>query len=76
MLIFLGIVLILIGFGILIQSRPDKSRQIERGEGEEGKVKGKEVQGGAVVMIGPIPIVVCSDPKAALMIMMVVLSSC
>ncbi len=53
----------------------------ERGakEGKEGKAEGSDeektvkVKGGAVVMIGPLPIVVGSDPRTALVMMILAL---
>ena len=35
----------------------------------EEEAKGKNFRGGAVVMLGPIPILVGSDPKSALLMM-------
>ncbi len=43
----------------------------ERSEGFEGSTK---IKGGAVVMIGPIPLVIGSDPRTALLLMLLALA--
>ena len=37
------------------------------------EAKGKNIGGGAVVMIGPIPVLVGSDPKTALLMILIAL---
>jgi uncharacterized protein (TIGR00304 family) len=74
MLMIVGIVLILIGFLMLILPQASEKRGTnDHLEDAEEKVKGKNIRGGAVVMIGPIPILVGSDPKTALLMMLIAL---
>lgn len=54
--ILIGILLISIGFALLLLPEEDQTH-------EEG------IRGGAVVMVGPIPIVIGSDTRSALILM-------
>lgn len=96
LLLFLGVVLILIGFLMLIWPRRkqndaqgarrlDHDHEIQGQEPRRWRTETEEtendekrektcVKGGAVVMIGPIPIVIGSDPKIALFMMIIALT--
>lgn len=62
-LIFVGIILILMGFTIIFLALFLSFLQSLKKSGQ-GEVK-SEKHGGAVVMIGPIPVILASDPKTA-----------
>ncbi len=49
----------------------EKRGTSDRLEDVEIEAKGKNIRGGAVVMIGPIPVLVGSDPKTALLMMLI-----
>ncbi len=51
--------------------RHDRSESPEKSDGCEGSSK---IKGGAVVMIGPIPLVVGSDPRTALLLMLLAMA--
>jgi uncharacterized protein (TIGR00304 family) len=65
MLIFLGLLL------LLWPQRNEKNRYFPNSGEEEKHAK---MRGGGVVMLGPIPIVVGSDPKTALLMMALALA--
>jgi uncharacterized protein (TIGR00304 family) len=78
LLLIVGLALILIGTMLLIL--PEKttreegdSKEDSRGDGRE-KERASTIKGGAVVMIGPIPLVVGSDSRTALLMMLVALA--
>ena len=74
MLMIVGIVLILIGFLMLILPQASEKRGTNNHlEDVEEEARGKNIRGGAVVMLGPIPILVGSDPKTALLMMLIAL---
>jgi len=60
-LVMLGIVLIMLGFLLLVIETMHSVYEIEYNE--------KKIEGGGVVLIGPIPIVFGSDKKYALIAM-------
>ncbi len=77
LLLIIGLALILIGTVLLIL--PEKrakgvgdSREDSR-EDNSGD-KSAKIKGGAVVMIGPIPLVVGSDSRTALLMMLIALA--
>ncbi|HSD58880.1 MAG TPA: DUF131 domain-containing protein [Methanotrichaceae archaeon] len=70
LLLVIGLALILLGTMLLIL--PEK-RTREEGY-NRGDEKAERIKGGAVVMIGPIPIVVGSDSRTALLMMLVALA--
>jgi len=74
MLMVVGIVLIFIGFLMFILPQAgEKKESSDPLEEPEVEAKGKKIRGGAVVMTGPIPILVGSDPKTALLMMLIAL---
>jgi uncharacterized protein (TIGR00304 family) len=74
MLMAVGLALIFIGFLILIWSPEYKGRRAQHNlEYVEEDAKSKKIRGGAVIMIGPVPIVLGSDPKIALLMMLIAL---
>ncbi|MEM2940128.1 MAG: DUF131 domain-containing protein [Thermoproteota archaeon] len=67
-MVLVGMLLILLGFlMIFLAILLSFLRILKRSEKEEFKV---EKHGGAVVMIGPLPIVLASDPKTAKVLIM------
>lgn len=52
-------------------NRPEKGEKGEKAERSESPTK---IKGGAVIMIGPIPLVVGSDPRTALLLMLLALA--
>ena len=79
-LFFLGSIMIVLGFTLLFlpsQSKEKKEKldQNQMGHGQAGIPEEKaEVKGGAVIMLGPIPIIVGSDSKTVLLIMLLSLA--
>jgi uncharacterized protein (TIGR00304 family) len=74
MLVIVGIVLIFIGFMMLISPQVSEKRGTnDHLKDVEEEARGKNIRGGAVVMLGPIPILVGSDPKSALLMMLIAL---
>jgi uncharacterized protein (TIGR00304 family) len=75
-LALLGLSLIL--FGIWMLSRPARERTYAEGSpprsAEEKREKAR-VKGGAMVMIGPIPILVGSDSSTALLLMLMAIGA-
>jgi uncharacterized protein (TIGR00304 family) len=72
-LALLGLSLILLGMLILRSPAEEKTYAVDANQGRPDlKEKRTEVKGGAVVMIGPIPIVVGSDSRTALLLMLMV----
>ncbi len=71
LLLIIGLALILLGTMLLIL--PEK-RTREEGDSSRGDEKASMIKGGAVVMIGPIPLVVGSDSRTALLMMLVALA--
>ena len=75
MLMVVGLSLILFGFLILIWPPEDQGRKAQHNlEYVEQDAKGKKIGGGAVVMIGPVPIVLGSDHETALMMIIALLA--
>jgi uncharacterized protein (TIGR00304 family) len=78
LLFFLGIILIILGLAIMFSPMvsPKPVQEIEekddRGEPKTSEYKHK-VKGGAIIMIGPLPIVVGSDSKTASFLMILAL---
>ncbi len=83
LLLIIGLALIVIGTAILLwpEKRSDK-KMSDKGFGNkeesnkersdmENKEEGVEIKGGAVVMIGPIPLVMGSDYRIALLMMLI-----
>ncbi len=73
-LLLVGTLLILLGFAIVFLTIVlSFLRLMRRGERKEAE---SEKHGGAVIMIGPIPLVLASDPKTAkvLIILAIVLT--
>ena len=69
-----GIVLIFIGFMMLISPQVSEKRGTnDHLKDVEEEAKGKNIRGGAVVMLGPIPILVGSDPKSAFLMVLIAL---
>jgi uncharacterized protein (TIGR00304 family) len=74
MLMVVGLSLIFFGFLILIWPPEDQGRKAQHNlEYVEQDAKGKKIRGRAVVMIGPIPVVLGSDYETALMMMIIAL---
>jgi len=70
LLLIIGLALILLGTMLLILP---EERTREEGD-SRGDEKASMIKGGAVVMIGPIPLVVGSDSRIALLMMLVALA--
>jgi uncharacterized protein (TIGR00304 family) len=71
-LMIVGSILILIGFMVLIQEHKDEKTQVhDDSVGLSQRSKNKDSSCGAVVMVGPIPIVVGSDKKTAIIMMVI-----
>ncbi len=68
-LLITGLALILIGAALLIL--PEKRT---KGEVDSRGDKSAKIKGGVVVMIGPIPLVVGSDSRTALLMMLIALA--
>ncbi|VVB63153.1 Uncharacterised protein [uncultured archaeon] len=74
MLMVVGIVLIFIGFLMFILPQAGEKRGTnDHLEDVEEEAKGENIRGGAVVMIGPIPVLAGSNPKTALLMMLIAL---
>jgi uncharacterized protein (TIGR00304 family) len=72
LLMFLG--LLLIAAGLLVMFMPHKEPEGGELTDQEGPKAGAEIKGGAVIMIGPIPLVIGSDSKTALVMMLMALA--
>ncbi len=68
----LGIFLIIMGMLLLIAESLLSDRM--KYPAEEGEMEGRSVRGGAVVMIGPLPIVIGSDQRVAGSLMILALA--
>ncbi len=83
LLLIIGLALIFMGTAILLWSENgsdkrmsnkgigDKEESNKERPGIENKGEGAEIKGGAVVMIGPIPLVMGSDYRIALLMMLI-----
>lgn len=69
LILIIGLALIFIGTVLLIL--PEKRIEEEGDSREDGRTR---IKGGAVVMIGPIPLVVGSDSRTALLMMLAALA--
>ncbi len=70
LLLITGLALILIGAALLILPEKRTKGEVDsRGDETSSRIKG-----GAVVMIGPIPLVVGSDSRTALLMMLIALA--
>jgi uncharacterized protein (TIGR00304 family) len=56
------------------RGRITETQETKENSGKSDETKHTRVRGGAVVMIGPIPIAIGSDPKIALFIMIIALA--
>jgi uncharacterized protein (TIGR00304 family) len=80
LLFFLGIILIFLGLAIMFSPMGSPKIIQEMNKAQDNKDESKisedkhEVRGGAIIMIGPIPIVMGSDSKTALLLMMLALT--
>jgi uncharacterized protein (TIGR00304 family) len=72
LLMFLGLALIAAGIFVLFSSR--KKLQNEDLIAQIEPEKDVQIKGGAIIMIGPIPIVMGSDSKTALIMMLMALA--
>ncbi len=72
MLMALGLIMISIGLIILLWPEGKKGDHSEDRRNE--KAERTEVKGGAVIMIGPIPIVAGSDQRITLLLMLIALA--
>ncbi len=72
MLMAIGIALILIGLIALLW--PEGHTGTDQKDQPEESGKRAKVQGGAIIMIGPIPIVVGTDYRIALIMMLIALA--
>jgi uncharacterized protein (TIGR00304 family) len=72
LLMFLG--LLLIAAGLLVMFMPHKEPEFGELTALEGQKTDAELKGGAVIMIGPIPLVMGSDLKTALLMMLMALA--
>lgn len=82
LLLIIGLALIFMGTAILLWPKNESDKKMsEKGIGDkeesnkerpgiENKEEGGEIKGGAVVMIGPIPLVMGSDHRTALLMML------
>ncbi len=78
LLLIIGLALILIGTVLLILPKnvakgEGNSREDSR-ENNRRNEKSVKIKGGAVVMMGPIPLVVGSDSRTALLMMLIALA--
>jgi uncharacterized protein (TIGR00304 family) len=71
-LMFLG--LLLISAGLLMLFLPQKKPAGEDLAAQRGLEMDAQIKGGAVIMIGPIPLVMGSDSKTALTMMLIALA--
>lgn len=71
-LMFLG--LLLISAGLLMLFLPQKKSAREDLAAQRGLEMDAQIKGGAVIMIGPIPLVMGSDSKTALIMMLIALA--
>jgi uncharacterized protein (TIGR00304 family) len=58
---------------LILSRRVKREGPIITLEDVEEEAKGKNIRGGTVALIGPIPILVGSDPKTALLMMLIAL---
>jgi len=73
LLLIIGLALILIGTVLLIL--PEKrAKGVGDSREDNSGDKSAKIKGGAVVMIGPIPLVVGSDSRTALLMMLIALA--
>ena len=79
-LLFLGIILIILGLAIMFSPIGSPKIIQETDEAKDSKDEpivsedNHKVKGGAIIMIGPIPIVMSSDSKTALLLMLLALT--
>ena len=69
MLLMLGIFAILIGTLVLLWPKNWKNERSYQREDLDGEKPHADLKGGAVIMIGPIPIVMGSDPRMGVLMM-------
>lgn len=72
LLMFFG--LLLIAFGLMVLFSSQKKSQREDLAAKKEPEKDAQIKGGAIIMIGPIPIIVGSDSKTALIMMLIALA--
>jgi len=70
--LLMGLMLIILGIlALLWPQRKEKDHHFVNSDKDEEHTK---IRGGSVVMLGPLPIVVGSDPKIALLMMVIALA--
>jgi uncharacterized protein (TIGR00304 family) len=72
LLMFFGLLLIVAGLIVLFSSQ--KKPHVDDLAAQKEPEKDIQIKGGAVIMIGPIPIVMGSDSKTALIMMLIALA--
>lgn len=74
-MILLAIGLIMIGAGVIILLWPEGKKDEQYEEDRQNENAGRtEVKGGAIIMIGPIPIVMGSDYRITILLMLIALA--
>jgi len=79
-ILLVGIALIIMGLFLLFLPGKEKNRRPAGDLGQQEQEQKRQTQlsaktrGGGVIMIGPIPIIWGSDPKTALLIMIIALA--
>ena len=74
-LMAVGLILIVIGIGLIALRWPKgKKNETPQEYRQNGNIGREKVQGGAIVMIGPIPIVIGSDYRITILLMLIALT--
>ena len=73
-MMLMAIGLIMISIGLIILLRPEGKKDEPYKESRQKENAGKtKVKGGAIIMIGPIPIVIGSDRRTTILLMLIAL---
>lgn len=73
-MLLLGILMIIAGIVLLMVESMHEQRYEERGETTMPPDRRGEIRGGAVVMIGPLPLIISSDQRTAAILMVLAIS--
>ena len=73
MLMAIGLIMIAIGLIMLLMPEDKKDEQYKEDQQKENTER-TQVKGGAIIMIGPIPIVIGSDRRTTVLLMLIALA--
>ena len=73
MLMAIGLIMIAIGLIMLLWPEDKKDEQYKEDQQKENTER-TQVKGGAIIMIGPVPIVIGSDRRTTVLLMLIALA--